>query len=222
MRTIRWAILFIVVAGLGGGLWAVNNTGTWNPTREDVVMSPWMLLRAEADEDANTLDLTSEGDSENIPDTAIDLMDIALDPQTLGGAGYNSGVVGMEIIFAGSNAANDDFTYRVLAARSHDGSLDGPIRVMATGVGTLGTQAMDTRPDTGEAVSEKYWADTLTTTYTWGVTTVYSTDTSGNNFVASLIIKFLKGYRYVWVEITEADGSTGNEAGDVSVYYAID
>jgi len=211
-----------VVVGLCGGLWAVNNTGTWNPVREDVVMSPWRLLRAEADEDANTLIFDNDGDSGNIPDTAIDLMDIALDAQTIGGAGYNSGAVGMEIIFGGGDTVNDDFTYRVLTARSHDGSIDGPIRVMATGVGTLGSMEISKYPNTGLGTTNKHYADTLTVTYTWGVTTIYSTDETGNNLVASLVIKFLKGYRYYWVEITEADGTTGTEAGDVSVYYAID
>jgi len=165
-----------------------------------------LLLRTEADEDSDALDLTTEGDFANKPSSAVQL------PVMDDGTGHGGNTV--EIFFAGGSAANKTFTYKVYGWRR----TNGMARMIATGTGTLGTQAVVKYPDSGSTATSKFWADTLSVTGRW-LKTVSSSDETGNNEVATLQFDFC-GYEWLWVEITDADGSTGDEAGDVSVYYS--
>lgn len=164
-----------------------------------------LLLRAEADENASTIDLTTGGDFANKPSSAIPLT--TRDDRT--GHGGNA----LELVFCGGAAADKTFTYKIYAWRS----TNGLARMVATGTGTLGTQAVVVYPS-GSTATSKFWADTLTVTERW-VASVTTSDASGNNETASLQFDF-RGYEWVYAEITSADGSTGTEAGDISVYYS--
>jgi len=167
--------------------------------------APYTLLRAEANEDATALDLTTKGDFANMPATAVRLGS---------NAGANNAVGALQLIFCGGAAADKTFTYTIYAWRTGN----GPAEFVATGTGTLGTQAVVAYPHNRATATAKFWADTLTVTGRWNKT-VTSTDTSGNNQVAKLLFDFC-GYEYIYVEISSADGSTGTEAGNVSVYYS--
>lgn len=170
----------------------------------DTFHCDFRLLRAEANENASTIDLTSEGNFANKPSSATRL--------TARDEGIGHGGNAVELIFCGGDAADDTFTYTVYTWRRRN----GPVRMVATGTGTLGTQAVVVYPQGGTATS-KFWADTLSVTHRW-LTTVASTDTSGNNEIASLVFDMC-GYEFIYVEITNADG-TGTEAESVSVYYS--
>ena len=52
----------------------------------------------------------------------------------------------------------------------------------------------------------------------WGKTVVVST--GAHNSIATLLLDLL-GFDHVLVEITNADGATGIEAGDVGAWYAM-
>lgn len=171
----------------------------------DTVHADWKLLRAEADEDT-AIDLTSAGDYDNIPSSAV--------PLRTADDGTGNGGNGIEIVFCGGSAANKTFTYKVYMWRR----TNGMARMVVTGTGTLGTQAVVEYPS-GDTATAKYWADILTVSRTNWMASAESTDETGHNEVAS--IKFDGcGYEWIYVEITSADGATGNEAGDVSAYYS--
>ena len=173
--------------------------------------APYTLLRAEADEDPNTtigstlVDLTAGGDFASMPANAARLGS---------SSGPNNAVGAIQLIFCGGGAAGKTFTYTIYAWRTDN----GPAEFVATGTGTLGTQAVVAYPHNRATATSKFWADTLTVTGRWNKT-VTSTDTTGNNEVAKLLFDFC-GYEYIYVEISSADGSTGTEAGNVAVYYS--
>lgn len=171
----------------------------------DTIHEQLYALRAEADEDTDLLDLTTEGNFANKPTTAVQWKTAT--PRA--GHGGN----GMEVSFIGGDAADDTFTYKLYGWRTGNGAA----RLAATGTGTLGTQAVVVYPQGGTATS-KFWADTLTVTSTWNLT-VTSSDTTGSNGIAVLTFD-ATGFEYFWCEITDADGTTGTEAGDVTVYYS--
>ena len=175
-------------------------------TASDTVHKGYFLLRAEANENAATIDLTSEGDFAQKPSGAIQLK------ARNDGEGHGGSAI--EVIFAGGSAAGKTFTYTLYGWRR----TNGPARFIATGTGTLGTQAVVKYPDTAATATSKFWADTLSVTGRW-LKAVSSSDTSGNNEVASLQYDFC-GYEWLYVEIQSADGTTGSEAGSISVYYS--
>lgn len=171
----------------------------------DSVHAPYRVLRANANENASTLDLTTEGDFANIPSGAIQLR--------VRDDGLGHGGNGIEVTFCGGDAANDTFTYKLYGWRR----INGMARMIATGTGTLGTQAVVLYPHDSSTATSIFWADTLTVTERW-TASVESSDTTGNNEVASLQFDFT-GYEWLYCEITNADG-TSTEAEDVSAYYA--
>lgn len=181
-----------------------NQSSTQALTTLDTVHVAYLLARAEANENATVIDLTTEGDFAQKPAAAIQLR--AKDD----GTGHGGNV--LEFVICGGAAAEKTFTYKIYAWRR----TNGMARMVATGVGTLGTQAVVKYPHSGATATLKFWADTLTVTSRW-MKTVYSTDTTGNNEVASLHVDFT-GYEWFHVEITNADGSS--EAGNVTVYYS--
>ena len=173
----------------------------------DTYQGPWTLLRAEADEDATALDLTTKGDFANKPSLA---KEIRTKPD-----GTGSGANGVEIVFCGGAAENKTFTYKIYAWLA----TNGMAWLVATGAGTLGTQAVVKYPNSCLVATSKFLADTLTVTDTW-ISGVGSSDTTGGSGgVASLLLN-LAGYKWLYAEISDADGATGTQAGDVSAYYA--
>ncbi len=179
------------------------------------------IARNEADEDATLLDLTSEGDAPSRPDnlgaTGVGVVDIIKDKHE---SATDTVINGIEFFFSGGAAADKTFGWRILAWRQ----ANGPARLMSVGTGVLGTQALVTYPavpnqgTTPTPATNKFWADTLVVTAPNWPKGLESTNVTGNNSVAS-IWGDIAGYRYWKVEITDADGSTGTEAGDVAVWY---
>lgn len=171
----------------------------------------YFIARNEADEDTSTLDLTTEGNFANMPSESGDF---------LGAVDINRGLTselkvnGIAFAFTGGSAANKTFTWKLFAWKNSNGAA----RQVAEGTGTLGSQAVVVYPHNGAAATNRFWADTLSVTwYNW-YKRVDSTDTTGHNTVAEIWTDAC-GWRYWYVEIADADGSTGAEAGDVASYY---
>jgi hypothetical protein len=171
------------------------------------------IARNEANEDSTLLDLTAKGDAANRPsvlDDTVGVIDLLKDEvESVTWMKVN----GIEFYFCGGTAADKTFGWRLLAWRP-----TGPARLAAVGTGTLGTQAMITYPHNGLAATNKFWADTLTVTWENWPKQVETTDITGHNTVASIWLDTC-GHRYFKIEITDADGSTGTEAGSVSSYW---
>jgi len=167
------------------------------------VHQPYHILRAEADEDT-AIDLTTAGAFASKPASAIRL------PVTGGGV---STVNAIQIAFIGGDTANDTFNWRLYGWRKDN----GPAELIANGTGILGTQAVVTYPQGGTA-TDKFWADTLVVSAQFWMRTVTVT-TVGGNSVGKLMFDFL-GYEWIYIEITSADGTSGIEAGDITVYYS--
>ncbi len=122
---------------------------------------------------------------------------------------------GIEFFFAGGSAADKTFGWKLYAWRNGNGMA----RHLATGSGILGTQAVVKWPhDPITSVSNRFWADTLTVTMQNWLKPIRSGDTAGNNTATSIWTDNC-GYRYWYIVITDADGSTGTEAGNVSSYW---
>ena len=167
----------------------------------------WKLLRTEADEDSSSLDFTTKGDFANKLSGAIEIK-----ANDAGGLNAKN----MTIAFWGGSAADKTFSYKVIVWRA----INGPAEVVCTGTGTTGTQAVGTYPHNKAAATSKFWADTLTVAddTLWYATPVICD--SGNNRMCKLQFAW-KGYGWIYVEITSADGETGDEAGDVGIVYAV-
>ena len=192
-RGISWLLLGVVLCLLiGAGGTAIKQLQTCH--------SPYHLLRTEGNEDASAVTLATAGDFASKPSTAVQL---------------DVDVNGIEIIFAGGAAANKTFSWRYYAWRYRN----GPAELVAYGTGILGSQAVVIYPNTGLAATNKFYADTLVITGQYWPATVSVVDGAGDDRLGKLIADMC-GYEWVYMEITNADGSTGTEAGNVSVYYA--
>lgn len=171
----------------------------------DTIQNPLTVLRAEADEDTSLIDLTSEGDFAQKPSDAFEILTDE--------SGLNSLVNDAFIMFSGGNAALKIFTWRLFAWLR----ANGPAQLVASGTGILGSQAVIIQPN-GSAATNKFWADTLVvTTFSWPKQ-VKTTPGGGNNSVAQISLE-LMGRKYWKMQIEDADGSTGDQAGDISVYW---
>lgn len=157
------------------------------------------LLRAEADEDSSTVTLTTAGNYANKPSGAVQL---------------DCDVNGLQIIICGGSAANKTFSWTLYLYRT----ANGPAEYAAEGTGILGTQQVVYYPDGGAATS-KFWADTLVITNQDWLTNVSIIDAGGDNRVGKILLDTC-GYAFAYLEITSADGVTGDEAGDISGYYS--
>jgi len=93
-----------------------------------------------------------------------------------------------------------------------------PAEYIALGTGIYGTQDVGRLPDktlhlTGDL---RNWADTLVITTQYFPQTL-AVSTVGSNSICKLSFD-VAGYEYIYVEITSADGTTGTEAGDTTVW----
>lgn len=167
----------------------------------------WRLIRAEGNEDSTTLTLTTAGDNGNIPSTATSI------------GGTSSGLMETANIrcvmaFCGGAAADKTFSYAVYGYAAQNGMAE----FICAGTGTLGTQQVVKYPHNKAAATAKYWADTLTVTdATVWVRGVVTGDAAGSNRVAKISFD-CTGLMTLYVEISDADGTTGTEAGNISVY----
>jgi len=194
-----------ILIGVIGCIFVLCALGATSYTVSNTIHSPYHLLRAEANENASTIDLTSEGDFASKPSGAVRLI-------SLGEAGPANAI---QFIFCGGAAADKTFSWKIYAWRRSN----GPCEFIASGTGTLGTQAVVKYPLDGSTATNKFWADTLAVSEQGALKTFSLADASGNNRVAKLYGD-LCGYEWIYIEITSADGSTGTEAGNISVYYS--
>jgi len=194
-----------LLIGFAGCLLAMLAVGAVSYTVTNTIHSPYHLLRSEGNEDANTIDLTTAGDFDSKPAGAKKLVS----------SGEAGPVNAIQFIFCGGPAPDKTFSWTIYAWRRNN----GPCELIAFGTATLGTQAVVKYPHNKAAATNKYWADTLNVSFQGSLKTFSLADAAGNNHVAKLYGD-LCGYEWVYVEITDADGSTGTEAGNVSVYYS--
>jgi hypothetical protein len=109
-------------------------------------------------------------------------------------------VNGIVFNFAGGNADDDAFTWKIYAWRNEN----GPATLAATGTGILGSQAVVKYPHNGVAATSKFWADTLVVSNDYWIKEIEAT-AAGSNSVSSVWID-AAGYRYFYVEIPTAVG----------------
>ena len=159
----------------------------------------YIKVRTEANEDAATINLAANGGAWSNRPTS-DLLHVTDDLDYV------------QFIVAGSDAENDTFAWRLYAWKDQN----CPAEYVAHGTGILGTQDVVQMPDGKGPAAARWWADTLAITADAWVGVVDVVD-SGNDRVCKLKVQ-TRGYQYFYMEITSADGSTGIEAGDISVW----
>ncbi len=171
----------------------------------DSSQKPYEVVRAEADEDAGTLatvlDLTTAG---NFASKGTPIKQYKKDAKSLA-------PTNVEFIFSAGSAAEKTFKAVAYAYRS-----GGPARRVCTISCTTGTQAVVVFPQGGTATN-RFWVDTITVDTKPWLTSVRVPTTQNNNNVCPVSFDIL-GHEFIRWYIYEADGSTGNEAGDVTVY----
>ncbi len=178
------------------------------------------VARNEADENGATgapdiFVLATEGNFAQMPSTALDLqkLDLFLPREVKHVAEMKQN--GIAFSFMGSSAADKTFTYDIFTW----GNENSPARHAVSGAGILGTQQVIIYPHNNEAtVTDRFWADTLTIAWENWPKEVESTNETGRNTVAEVWFD-AAGSRYFFIQISDADGSTGTEAGDISVFF---
>ena len=164
----------------------------------------YLKMRTEADEDAATIDLAADGGAwKNRPSS--DVLSVSDD------------VDYVSMIFAGGIDAGTDpddttFSWKLYAWKDQN----CPAEYVAYGTGTIGTQDVVLFPDGKGSSGARQWADTIAITDDQWVGVVDVVD-SGSNRVCKLKVQ-TRGYKYFYIEITDADGSTGTEAGSISIW----
>lgn len=178
------------------------------------------VARNEADENGaagapDIFVLATEGNFAQMPSTALDLqkLDLFSPRQVKQIAEMQQN--GIAFSFMGSSAAAKTFTYDIFTW----GNENSPARHAVNGTGILGTQQVIVYPHNNEAtVTDRFWADTLAVTWENWPKNVEATDEVGHNTVSEVWMDDT-GSRYWFIQISDADGSTGTEAGDISVFY---
>ncbi len=182
------------------------------------------VARAEADENGAAgapAIFTNEtaGNFANKPTGTIDALDPGrLDP-TIDVAKNvsviaNSKVNGIAFSFTGGSAAGKTFGVDFFTWANENGGAKHTVNMTAE----LGTQKVVVYPHNGVAAPDRFWADKMVIVWENHVKEVESTDTVGRNSIGEIWFD-LSGLRYVFPQITNADGSTGTEAGDVAVWF---
>lgn len=164
----------------------------------------WRQLRVPADEDDSPIDLTLEGDYAQKVIGSIEIKS------------NDHNVITDNDIFialAAGSAQNKTLTWRLFTWAKWNGMA----QQVAYGVGTTGSQSVIKYPN-GSLAADIYWCDTLVvTSYSW-MKAVKATVGGGNNSVAVIS---LQTFAWPWwfLQIEDADGITGNEAGSVSAWW---
>lgn len=164
----------------------------------------WQRMRAPANEDDPAIDLTSEGDWDQKVSSAIEIKS------------NDHNVLNTNDIFialAAGAAADKTLTWRLFAWSV----FNGMIQQAAYGTAKTGAQAVVKYPNKA-AAANIFWCDTLVVTgYSWPLA-VKATPGGGNDSVAMIT---LQTFEWAWwfMQIEDADGATGDEAGDVSVWW---
>ena len=182
------------------------------------------VARAEADENGASgapaifVNATA-GDFANKPASTVDILDPAfLDPtiQTAKTVQIiaNSKVNGIAFSFMGGSAAGKTFTADFFTWANENGPAKHTVNMSAE----LGTQQVVKYPHNGETATSKFWADKMTLAWENHLKEVEVTDDTGRNSVGEIWFD-MTGLRYVFIQISDADGSTGTEAGDVACFF---
>lgn len=190
------------------------------PNHLTTLVHPYYVARGEDDENGSAgapavMTLTTQGDFAQKPATALDLFkfDLLTPRDTRHFAEH--GVNGVAFCFSGGSADGKTFTFNIYGWANEN----GPAVHVLQGTGTLGTQQVVKYPHNGLAPdATRYWADTLEVSWENWFKEVEATDGTGHNTVAHVWFDSC-GYRYFFIEILNADGSTGTEAGDVACFY---
>ena len=165
-----------------------------------------------AADDSFSTGLATGGDFASKPSSALDVLDIVRldpnanntpDPKVIAESITN----GMVLTFAGGDAADAAFTWKVYAWRNEN----GPAELVADGSGALGTQGVVKYPHNNAVATNKFWADTITVTNEYWIKEVEAT-ANGNNSVSKLWFDTC-GYRYFYVEIPTSDGDMAAYVG---------
>ncbi len=149
--------------------------------------------------------LTTKGDFANKPSGALDILDPSfLDPTTevSKDAAFRaiSKANGIIFSFAGGDADDDAFTWKIYAWKNEN----GPAELVVDGTGILGSQAVVKYPHNGATATSKFWADTLVITNERWMKEIEAT-TEGGNSVSKVWFDTC-GYRYFYLEIPTAVG----------------
>lgn len=164
----------------------------------------WQQLRAPANEDASPIDLTTEGDFEQIVSGAIEIKSNDHNVLTAND---------IFIAIAAGPAHSKTLTWRYFAWAKQNGMC----QQVAYGTAETGSQAVVKYPN-GETATNIFWCDTMVVTaYSW-LKAVKATPGGGNDSVGMIS---LQTFEWPWwfMQIEDADGATGAEAGDVSVWW---
>ncbi len=160
------------------------------------------------------------GNFANKPAATVDVLDPAfLNPATETAKNVqiiaNSKVNGIAFSFTGGSAADKTFTADFFTWANEN----GPAKHTANMTAELGTQQVVIYPHNGLAPdTTRYWADKMTLTWENHLKEVEVTDDTGRNSVGEIWFD-MTGLRYVFVQISDADGSTGTEAGDIACFF---
>lgn len=185
----------------------------------DTYHSGWHLVRATAAEDgaalASVIDLSaSEGDfaNRNLNITTFRI------PSVKAGTGPNEGIsagAAWVFVFAGTDAANETFSFDLVGWRK----TNGMAQVICTGNGILGTQDVVLYPDDDSTTATNgFWADTIVIDdVTSWPGNIGLFNEGGANQVTMVIVN-MTGLEYVYPVIYDASG--GAEAATITVFGA--
>lgn len=161
-------------------------------------------LRATGAEDAQRIDLATEGDYEQRPTDALDLLKDAIDwtdnSVERESLTHDTETNGMEIYIAGSAAAGRNVIWYLTAWRNEN----GPAKRVAQGTATTGTQAVVKWPHNNADIASTFWCDTIVITWENWIKEVETTDNGNSNSVASLWFD-TAGYRFFLLEFNTTD-----------------
>lgn len=172
--------------------------------------SPLLTLRDEANEESSPLAIATESDFDQKRSEA---KKVDTDSE-------ESNVNGVQIQMGGGSAAGKTFTWLLYGWRE----ANGIATLICNGTATLGTMQYVKYPNDvgafgkGDTATNKFWADTISITGNNFVKTWSVTD-SGNDR-AAILSGDLAGYKHLYLEAQDADGSTGTEAGNISAFFA--
>jgi len=167
------------------------------------------VARATAVEDTSLLDLTTSGDFANMPSDVLDLalQDVS-SPLQFGPVPPIIKQNGLRFLICSNGDENSTFAWYLKTW----GNENWPCKYVATGTGTIGTQAVVTYPHNGVATGQ-VWADTLVVTWHNWPKGVVATDTVGHNSYSEIWLDG-SGSRYWLFEID----TSANGAGETTVY----
>ena len=156
--------------------------------------------------------LATAGDFANKPSGTLDVLDPTfLNPTTEVLKNVARRAItkanGLEFYFAGGDADNDAFTWKIFGWRNEN----GPARLVADGTGILGSQAVVKYPHNAATATNKFWADTLVVTNERWKKDVEATTAGGDS--VSTVWFDTAGYRYFYVEIPTAVGDMSSFFG---------